>query len=98
MFRSLTLLSRALFALSFVGVAGAAPPTWDHIVIVVEENKSHTQVVGNPVDAPYLNNTLKAGGAVLADMYAITHPSQPNYIHLFSGTIRAYSTTATRRG
>jgi hypothetical protein len=72
-------------ALTFVEIGRAAPPSWDHIVIVIEENKSHTQVVGNPVDAPYLNNTLKAGGAVLTDMFAITHPSQPNYIHLFSG-------------
>jgi hypothetical protein len=71
--------------LTFVGVGRATPPEWDHIVIVIEENKSFTQVLGNPVDAPYLNNTLKAGGAMLADMYAITHPSQPNYLHLFSG-------------
>jgi hypothetical protein len=85
MTRSLKLLLSVSFALMFVGVGRAAPPTWDHIVIVIEENKSFTQVLGNPVDAPYLNNTLKAGGAMLADMYAITHPSQPNYLQLFSG-------------
>ena len=43
-------------------------------MIVIEENKSFIQVLGNPVDAPYLNNTLKPEGAMLADMYAITHP------------------------
>jgi acid phosphatase len=85
MTRSLTLSLTIVFALTAVGFGHAALPTWDHIVIVIDENKSHTQVVGNPVDAPYINNTLKAGGAVLSDMYAITHPSQPNYIHLFSG-------------
>ncbi|HJQ79699.1 MAG TPA: alkaline phosphatase family protein, partial [Lacipirellulaceae bacterium] len=85
MFRPLTLPLRVAFALSFVGVVRATPPAWDHIVIVINENKSFTQVLGNPIDAPFINNTLRAGGAVLADMYAITHPSQPNYLHLFSG-------------
>ncbi len=63
----------------------AAPPTWDHIVVVIEENKSFNQVLGNPANAPYINNTLKAGGASLANMYGITHPSQPNYLQFFSG-------------
>jgi hypothetical protein len=85
MTRSLAFSLSVSLALAFVSVGRTAPPTWDHIVIVIEENKSHTQALGNPVDAPYLNNTLKVGGAVLADMYAITHPSQPNYLHLFSG-------------
>lgn len=64
----------------------AAPPSLDHVVIVVEENKSFDQVLGNPSLAPYLNNTLKAGGASLANMYGLTHPSQPNYLQLFSGS------------
>jgi acid phosphatase len=85
MFRPLTLPLSVAFALSFVGVVRATPPAWDHIVIVINENKSFTQVLGNPVDAPYLNNTLKAGGAMLANVHGITHPSQPNYLHLFSG-------------
>ena len=83
--RFLALSLTVFLALTFVGVGRSTPPTWDHIVIVINENKSFSQVFGNPVDAPYINNTLKAGGAVLADMYAITHPSQPNYLHLFSG-------------
>jgi acid phosphatase len=80
MFRLAIVSLTVSYALTFFEIGRAAPPTWDHIVIVIEENKSHTQVVGNPVDAPYINNTLKAGGAVLTDMYAITHPSQPNYL------------------
>jgi len=70
----------------WVPVAGrASPPTWDHIVIVIEENHAFSQVIGNPASAPYINNTLKAGGASLLDMYGITHPSQPNYLQFFSG-------------
>lgn len=68
------------------------PPAWDHLVIVIEENKSFSQVIGNPASAPYINNTLKSGGASLLDMYAITHPSQPNYLQFFSGDNQGVTT------
>jgi len=57
------------------------PPRYDHIVIVVEENHSASQVVGSP----YLSS-LAARGASFSRMYGITHPSQPNYFALFSGS------------
>ncbi len=78
---SLLLAALALFTCS---PSVAAPPTWDHVVIVIEENHALSQVVGNG-SAPYFNNTLVAGGALLTDMYGITHPSQPNYLQFFSG-------------
>jgi hypothetical protein len=92
MIRCLRFSPSFAIALSFVGVGHAAPPTWDHIVIVIEENKSFTQVLGNPASAPYINNTLMTGGASLVDMYAITHPSQPNYLQLFSGANQGVTT------
>jgi hypothetical protein len=61
---------------------GATSP--DHVLIVVLENKANTQVEGNP-SAPYLN-ALLADSAVLTGSRAITHPSQPNYLALFSGS------------
>ncbi|MGA2477150.1 MAG: alkaline phosphatase family protein [Spirochaetia bacterium] len=57
------------------------PPRYDHIVIVVEENHSAAQVMGSP----YLSS-LASRGASLARMLGITHPSQPNYFALFSGS------------
>lgn len=63
------------------GVAG--PPRPDHVVVVVMENHSLDQVVGNP-DAPYLNQLISEG-ALFTEASAITHPSQPNYLALFSG-------------
>jgi acid phosphatase len=36
-------------------------------------------------NAPYFNSLI-AGGSNFSSFYAITHPSQPNYIHLFAGT------------
>ncbi|MEY9944152.1 alkaline phosphatase family protein [Kitasatospora sp. GAS1066B] len=60
-------------------------PRPDHVLVVVLENHAYGQIVGNP-DAPYLNGTLKAGGADLTDSHALTHPSEPNYYALFSGS------------
>jgi Phosphoesterase family/PEP-CTERM motif len=68
------------------GVARADSPAFDHIVIVIEENHSFSQVVGNSVQAPFINNTLVDGGTSLTNMYALTHPSQPNYLQFFSGS------------
>ena len=60
------------------------PPRWDHVVIVVLENKASTEILGNP-DAPFLTG-LAAHGLQLTNSYAITHPSEPNYLALFSGS------------
>lgn len=64
----------------------AAPPAPDHIVIVIEENHALAQVIGSP-DAPYINSLANGrGGALFTSFYAVTHPSQPNYLHFFSGS------------
>ncbi len=60
-------------------------PKPDHIVIVIEENHAFGQIIDSPA-APYLN-MLARKGALLTNSHAITHPSQPNYIALFAGTI-----------
>jgi len=59
-------------------------PRPDHVVIVIEENKSFKRIIGN-IEAPYINH-LAYGGAVFTNSFAITHPSQPNYLALFSGS------------
>ena len=64
--------------------AASAVPTPDHVVVVVMENHAYSQVIGSS-SAPYINS-LKTGGAGLTQSYAITHPSQPNYYALFSGS------------
>lgn len=61
----------------------------NHIVIVIEENKSFSQIIGSK-DAPYINELAKHG-ALFTQSYGITHPSQPNYLALFSGTTRGIS-------
>lgn len=59
-------------------------PKIDHIVIVIEENHSQKRIYGNS-SAPYINLLMK-NGANLMNYYAIEHPSQPNYLDLFSGS------------
>jgi FOG: PKD repeat len=65
--------------------AGAVPRP-DHVVVVVEENHSESDIIGDTTDAPYINNTLVPEGALMTNSFAVTHPSQPNYLALFSGS------------
>jgi len=58
-------------------------PTPDHVVIVMEENHGYSQIIGSD-NAPYINH-LAAKGALFTNAHAIGHPSQPNYLDLFSG-------------
>jgi hypothetical protein len=64
--------------------AAPALPRPDHVVIVIEENKSYSEIIGNP-SAPYINS-LASQGASFTSSFAVTHPSQPNYLALFSGS------------
>lgn len=67
-------------------------PHPDHIVIVIEENKAFTQIVGN-LAAPYIN-TLSLRGTLFMQSYGVSHPSQPNYLALFSGSTHAIGNDA----
>ena len=60
------------------------PKKIDHIVIVIEENHSRQSIAGNR-NAPYMNY-LMDNGANLTNYKAIEHPSQPNYLDIFSGS------------
>ena len=92
-----TLESRTLMA--------AGLPRPDHVVIVVEENHSYGQVLGpvvRPVPVvpkrqstdPYIR-ALARRGASLTNARAETHPSQPNYLALFSGSTQGVTSDAT---
>lgn len=64
--------------------APATLPAFDHIVVVIEENHAFGEVIGNSA-APYISS-LASGGATMTQSFAVTHPSQPNYLALFSGS------------
>jgi acid phosphatase len=83
------LLATLLVTQSAIGGELSRP---DHIVIVIEENRAYSQIIGNQ-DAPYINE-LARRGALFTQSYGITHPSQPNYLALFSGSSRGISSNA----
>ncbi|AHH95266.1 alkaline phosphatase family protein [Kutzneria viridogrisea] len=66
-----------------VQTAASSVPTFDHIVLVMFENKKYSSINGSS-SAPYFNS-LAGQGAKFSNSFAITHPSQPNYVALFSG-------------
>jgi phosphatidylinositol-3-phosphatase len=68
---------------------------FDHVVIVIEENHSFSDIIGNAA-APNIN-ALAASGANIVNAstdpqgnttgsHAVRHPSQPNYLELYSGS------------
>jgi hypothetical protein len=73
-----------LTASSTLGDSTPPLPRPDHIVMVIEENHSYSQIIDSPY-APYINS-LAARGAVFTQSFGVTHPSQPNYLALFSGS------------
>lgn len=82
-----------------VGLTGFSAPAFarsapSHVVIVVEENHGSGQVVGN-ANMPYLNKTLIAGGLLLTNSHGVEHPSQPNYLDLFSGSDQGVTNDVT---
>jgi len=64
-------------------VPGGGVPRPDHVLVVIEENHSYDQIIGNS-SAPYINS-LAGQGASFTDSTAIAGISQPNYLALFSG-------------
>ncbi|MFF2043460.1 alkaline phosphatase family protein [Kitasatospora sp. NPDC058170] len=68
------------------GGTAAAVPRPDHVVVVLFENKDYSKIIGNPA-VPYLNS-LAGQGASFSRSFGITHPSQGNYVALFSGDLQ----------
>src|SRR2546430_965650 len=62
----------------------ASLPQPAHVVLVIEENHGFSSIIGSPA-APYING-LAQQGALMTNSFAIEHPSQPNYLDIFSGS------------
>lgn len=70
-------------------------PAFDHVFFVFMENENYSAgeapaghgdyVVNNPA-ASYLNGVVAYNGALLSQMYATTHPSDPNYLAVTGGS------------
>src|SRR5437762_14377023 len=84
MFLGFGLVSRPAF--------GQSIPRPDHVVIVIEENHSYAEIIGS-ANAPYINS-LAQQGALFTQSYGVTHPSEPNYLALFSGSTQGVTDDA----
>jgi hypothetical protein len=65
------------------GGSSSNVPQFAHVFIVLEENHSYSDVVGNS-SMPYLNSLITANG-LATQYYADAHPSLPNYFELTVG-------------
>ena len=63
--------------------ANSGVPHASHVVLVIEENHSYTDVIGSPA-MPYFNQ-LASQNALATNYFADAHPSLPNYFMLTAG-------------
>src|SRR6266481_266569 len=83
------LTSAVFLALSSSCFAGTIPwpakaPVFDHIVIVIEENKDYEQI--NRSKSAEFIKTLESSGASFTQMFGEEHNSEGNYFWLYSGS------------
>ncbi|HXA85999.1 MAG TPA: alkaline phosphatase family protein, partial [Candidatus Dormibacteraeota bacterium] len=91
LFLTATLIFAGCGGVSSKQVTTMPPPaaaTADHVFVVMLENHSFGQVIGNPV-MPYLNG-LATAHSLAADYFADAHPSIPNYFMLTTGNFETF--------
>jgi phosphatidylinositol-3-phosphatase len=59
-------------------------PHPNHIIVVIEENRGYSQIMDQRNSGSYIHALAKRG-MLFTQSYGVTHPSQPNYLALFSG-------------
>jgi acid phosphatase len=76
----------ALFALTLIPAVHAGQlPRPDHVVVVIEENRGYSQIMDKLHNDSYIHALVKRG-MLFTQSYGVSHPSQPNYLALFSGS------------
>jgi acid phosphatase len=88
------LFAAALLALTLAPFAHAGElPRPDHVVIVIEENRGYAQIMDKRNSASYIHALAKRG-VLFTQSYGVAHPSQPNYLALFSGSTQGITNDA----
>jgi hypothetical protein len=91
--RLLVLAALAAVALPGAQAAPRPVPAFDHVVVIVFENKTRGSVLGSR-SAPTFHS-LASRYAVLAGYRGVTHPSLPNYLALVSGSTQGITNDCT---
>jgi hypothetical protein len=87
-----TLVAAATLAALAGGVANAVelavPPSTfgrlDHVFLIMMENQTNTDILGNP-NAPYINWYVNIANQA-TNYFAVGHPSAPNYLEIVGGS------------
>jgi phosphatidylinositol-3-phosphatase len=92
--RSVSCLAAVTVLLACPSASAVAPiPYFEHVVVIVFENKDPQSVLGTsraPTFASYARRY-----ANLTRYYAVAHPSLPNYLALVSGSTQGIATNCT---
>jgi hypothetical protein len=82
--RKLLLLASGLSL--FTAIKSQTLPKPDHVIILMMENNGYGDIIGS-ANAPYMNSLANdPANAVFTQSYSLIHPSQPNYLMLYSGS------------
>ncbi|HEU0189188.1 MAG TPA: alkaline phosphatase family protein [Gallionella sp.] len=88
------LFATNLLALILVPCAHAGQlPRPDHVVVMIEENRGYSQIMDKQNSNSYIHALAKRG-ALFTQSYGVSHPSQPNYLALFSGSTQGVTSNA----
>ncbi len=80
-----TILILALSTGLLTGSAFAdAIPKLDHVFLIMMENHSYGQIMGNP-NAPFINQMAKSAN-LASNFFAVGHPSLTNYLEIVGGS------------
>jgi hypothetical protein len=74
-------------------IAALAPGPALHIAVIVMENEEYGSIIGSRA-TPFINR-LAHQGALVREMFAISHPSLPNYLALTMGSTFGISSDCT---
>ncbi len=95
MMKVLNRLAAALAAVSAMGGMGpvtaahsaeapTAVPRYEHIFLIIEENRSYVEIIGEQSIAPNINRLAREYG-LATQFYAEVHPSEGNYVAMLGG-------------
>jgi phosphatidylinositol-3-phosphatase len=73
-----------LAATTHAGDVSAGVPRYEHIFLIIEENRSYTEIIGEQSIAPNINRLAHLYG-LATQFYAEVHPSEGNYVAMLGG-------------
>lgn len=60
-------------------------PRLDHVFVIMMENHSYQEILGNTTNAPFINQLAQSAN-LATNYFAVGHPSLPNYLEIVGGS------------